>query len=162
MNNEIMHNNKIINNNAENKSVSQLSQFSQLTQHRSVKSYYIRDIPSDLWLGFTIAAKKQGLTIHDAVLQALAEYADRYGGDLVNVNFATTIQVKRDLLQFAVEEEVRLLLCSLKRAHKRNAPKTHIDELKLKIINNIKKCPFLNPDLAEEIKRVFKLVADKV
>ena len=126
------------------------------------KEYILRGIPADLWQAVKIIAARKNTTIRNIILNLLLKYVEENAGDHLTLNVTLGIQAKQDLLRFAVEEDIRMLLKALEEACKRGAPRDYILDLKRQVIDNIKKCPDLDLTLAEEIRRVFKLVADKI
>ena len=137
-----------------------ISELSELTHSSELTSYRF-EIESSLWRAFKLVAYSQGLKIKEAIRQAIIEYIQNHKTQHQNitVKIIKNIEAKQNLLQFIIEEETKTLLKSLIDAQKRGASWQHINQLKLKVIDNIKKNPNISEDLANQIKIVFQNLA---
>jgi hypothetical protein len=123
---------------------------------------YQLKVPADLWNQFRITAMWRGQKIYQAILQAIEEYIEKYTMEVekkrtvIEAKIIGNIEARENLLQFAIEQELRRMLKSLIEAKQRNANTAYIKELKFKIIETVKKHPIVSKDLAYEIKRVFQ------
>jgi len=141
----------------ENDSLTKLTKLTKFT-----KSYLIKDIDATLWNTFTGLAKLQGLKVQEAIKLAIIEYIQNHKpkDQKIEVKIIEDIEAKENLLQFIVEAEIKHQLKEILRV----APKVkdnpqlqaYINDLKLKIINNVKRHPAISKELAYEIKRVFQ------
>jgi len=144
-------------NTVEEKELSKLTKLTKLT-----KSYLIKDIEASLWQTFKLVSMSQGLKIQEAIKQAIIEYIQNHKTNHQNieVKIIENIEAKENLLQFIIEEEIRHQLKEILRVSprlKKNPQlKSYINELKIKIINNVKRHPAISKDLAQEIKTVFQ------
>ncbi|RLE45155.1 hypothetical protein DRJ16_00275 [Candidatus Woesearchaeota archaeon] len=137
-----------------NNSLSKFNKFTKFTKYQF-------DIESSLWHTFKLIAYSQGLKVKEAIRQAIIEYIQNHKTQHQNitVKIIKNIEAKQNLLQFIIEEETKTLLKSLIDAQKRGASWQHINQLKLKVIDNIKKNPNISEDLANQIKIVFQNLA---
>jgi len=141
----------------ENNSLTKLTKLTKFT-----KSYLIKDIDATLWNTFTGLAKLQGLKVQEAVKLAIIEYIQNHKpkDQKIEVKIIENIEAKENLLQFIIEEEIRHQLREIlkksPKAKKNPQLRAYINELKLKIIDNVKKHPAISKELAEEIKTVFQ------
>jgi len=100
---------------------------------------------------------KQGL------IQALTEFVKNHQVKeaKINVEIISNQEGKKNLVQFMYEQQLRILLRGLFDAKLRHAPEPHITDLKLKILDVLKKNPYVSEDLAEEIKIAFQNIDKK-
>jgi hypothetical protein len=117
---------------------------------------YLLEVSKDVWAAFKIVAGLQGLKVKEAVPLALAEYVENHKGQQVQIDVAIVHEAKKNLLSFVYEEELSRLLNGMIEAKKRNAPTSHINDLKRQALEILKKHPALPPSLAEEVVSVFK------
>ena len=119
-------------------------------------------VPADLWHQFRIATTFRGQKIYQAILQLIEEYIQRYNEQIekkrtvIEAKIIGNIEARENLLQFAIEQELRRMLKSLIEAKQRNANPAYINDLKFRIIETIKKHPIVSQQLAQEIKTVFQ------
>ena len=134
-----------------------LSKFNKFTKFTK----YQFDIESSLWHTFKLIAYSQGLKVKEAIRQAIIEYIQNHKTQTQNieVKIIKNYETKQNLLQFIIEEETKTLLNSLIEAIERDAPHKYINDLKFRILNNIKKHPQISEDLANQIKIVFQNLA---
>ena len=121
------------------------------------------EIETSLWLAFKQIAYSQGYKyLKDALKQAIIEYIKNHQtqNQKIQVKIIKDMQARQDLLQFLVEEQIKTRLKEILRAKTRlkQNPQIqyYINELKLKIIEDIKKHPSISQELAQEIKTVFQ------
>jgi len=132
-------------------SLSKFNKFNKFTKYQF-------EVETPLWFTFKAIANMRGLKVKEAIKEALIEYIQNH--KLTHQNIEVKIirnhEAKTNLLQFIREHEIKTLLEAIIEAQKRDAPKTYIDGLKLKIIDNVKKTPQISEELANQIKIVFQ------
>ena len=139
----------------ENDSLSKLTKLSKFTK-------YLIEIENELWHSFKLVALSQGLKIKDAIREAIIEYIKNHQTQetKIEVQIIKNIEARQDLLQFIIEEDIKHKLKEIIRASqnlKRNPQlKAYINDLKLKIIDDIRKHPSISKELAQQIKTVFQ------
>jgi len=143
--------------------ITNLTNISYQVEEKS-KNYLLRGIPVGLWQAVKVIAAQKNTTIRNIILSLLLNFVKENAGEHLSVNISLDpkeTQAKSDLLRFMIEEDIRMLVDSLRKAKQRKASNDYIRELKKQIIENVKKCPNIDPLLADEIRRVFKSINDK-
>lgn len=139
----------------------ELTKLTKLTKLTNYITYPIR-IERELWFTFKAIANMRNLRLYEAVKEAIIDYINKHKNSQQNitVKIIKNVQAKENLLQFIIEEEIKSLLKALLEAKQRDASGQYINQLKLKVIDNIKKHPNISEDLANQIKIVFQNLRD--
>jgi hypothetical protein len=120
---------------------------------------YLANLPDEEWKAFRICAALQGLKIKQAVHQAVLDYIKAHESSQLKIDFKVVEDRKQNLLTFIYEQELKMLIEGVVAAKKHQAPKSHMDELKNRMLEIVKKHPAIPKELAEEVVQTFKALA---
>ena len=114
-------NNEIIN-------INNINNISYKIEEKS-KEYLLKNIPPDLWQAVKIIAAQKNTTIRNIILSLLLGFVKENAGEYLSVNISLDpkgAQAKNDLLRIVIEDEIQMLVDSLRMAMQRNAPSDYI------------------------------------
>jgi len=120
---------------------------------------YLADVPDEVWQALKVCAALQGLKIKEVVNQAILDYIKAHESSQLKIDFKVVEDRKQNLLTFIYETELKVLIEGVVAAKKRQAPKSHMDELKNRMLEIVKKHPAIPKELAEEVVQTFKALA---
>jgi len=122
---------------------------------------YRFEIERSLWLPFKTICAARGKSIKnqltELILNFVRENAPKHFGT-VNIQEIRIDQM--NLYQYIVAEEVRLLTGEIKKAIERDANPAYLNELKMQLLDMVRKNPTVTPELGEEIKAALFLLRE--
>ena len=122
---------------------------------------YTLMVEDALWLPFKTICTARGRSIKDQltelILNFVRENAPKHFGS-VSIQ---QIQIEQmNLYQFLLAEEAHTLTSEIKKAIERKANPAYLSELRMKLLDLVKKNPTVTPALAEEIKAALSLLRE--
>lgn len=124
------------------------------------KTTYQFEIDKEIWDAFKLVAYFNSLKMKDAIQIAILDYIQTYQKKEQNISIQVIKKTERNLISFVYEEEIKNLCSAILEAKQRKASQPYLNGLKAQLMKTIKKHPYLNEELSQEIVSILKTFQD--